>query len=675
MKHISSRIVAYTCIYFVVIFGIFVLQFTKGKTFSLRLGAISVSGRHETTDSGAQVPLLPVHIVSNGLDVYINDQHPIMAVTTDKNTIPLKIESYTHNDTTFSIHCADSSVISFLSEKRGDVDTFRIEAVLAETTETVIVPWKITQNARIERSNGQVLVQAGNKQYIFTDNFGMSGSIQEHNDRLNEQPRIILTKRQPLAYYKTNLPSQNFELASVSGMTQASPEFYTQTLKTFREGVLQTTKTALTAKTADEHILAAYLAEMGRQGMLKKALRMFPAKSIPKDIRTYFLNPFYDNLQKTASGLAQAHYRKYDYYTDLIAAKDAEIFEKKGIIQLLTDKKRFDWIERLGSFAKTVPVSRLTVRQAAGILALNMDFSRYYPNKNNYFEPLCPACEKKIEEAFFLLDEGLYISNDDQTVDSTETLDIAHILMQYGTEQAAFWQAAGRMLITSLFVYSGESAALPADFTITGEKTGKRGLMINDNEILDAGVLYPLVFPDISWYPHVKSLALQAEAGIWAWTCAQDIEVLENTAKKLVLRVRFPQGSTDYLTLKGIRPFYQIKLYDIPFRSDPRFEIYNSSGYAYDKSKRVLYLKMYHKKEYETIELSFGTKKKVKKPAAVTPQKPTPETPLTETAPTGSDTLESAQAESGTSPIEQPPLDAGSAKPSTSETEENLIAE
>jgi len=38
MKHIVGRIVVYTILYCSVIFGIFVLQFTKGQTFSLTLG-------------------------------------------------------------------------------------------------------------------------------------------------------------------------------------------------------------------------------------------------------------------------------------------------------------------------------------------------------------------------------------------------------------------------------------------------------------------------------------------------------------------------------------------------------------------------------------------------------------------------------------------------------------
>ena len=48
-------------------------------------------------------------------------------------------------------------------------------------------------------------------------------------------------------------------------------------------------------------------------------------------------------------------------------------------------------------------------------------------------------------------------------------------------------------------------------------------------------------------------------------------------------------------------------MYGIPFRSDARFEMYNSSGYTYNASSKILYVKMRHKSEYETIRLSIGS--------------------------------------------------------------------
>jgi hypothetical protein len=64
-------------------------------------------------------------------------------------------------------------------------------------------------------------------------------------------------------------------------------------------------------------------------------------------------------------------------------------------------------------------------------------------------------------------------------------------------------------------------------------------------------------------------------------------------------------GSAHYLMAFGIRPFNKIKLYDIPYRAATDFEIYNASGYLYQRSASLLMVKLKHKKETELIELDY----------------------------------------------------------------------
>ena len=107
MKHIAGRIVAYTVLYCSVIFGIFVLQFTKGQTFSLTLGSMTVTGRQERAESGKMIPLLPLHVVSNGLNLYISEQNPVYAVDEGDITSALRVLAYQfyEAEARFSVHC------------------------------------------------------------------------------------------------------------------------------------------------------------------------------------------------------------------------------------------------------------------------------------------------------------------------------------------------------------------------------------------------------------------------------------------------------------------------------------------------------------------------------------------------------------------------------------------
>lgn len=652
MKYTFGRIAAYTVLYLCVIFGIFVLQFTKGQTFSLTAGAMTVTGRQERTESGETVPLLPIHIVSNGLDIYISEQNPAYAIYAERKTVPLEILSYEKNENGFSIHCSDQVIISFFSEIRGDINSLRIEATAPEAIEKVLLPWKITQNAAIERAGEKIFVRSGKKQYAFTGSFGFDAAIPDAVGQ-EEIPHLVLGKMQPVAYYKTYLPFEGVDIHSIPAMEQASPEQYAKAIDAFTSAVLNVGKKALAAQKITEAVLTSYLAEMGRRDMFSQALKEAPATTLPRELRTYRTNPFYNNLQTTHAGLTTADAQQRDLYTSLIAAEKPEIFEHEGIIPFLTDRGRKRSAEEFFQLVEKTDAAALTVRQAAGLLSVWLDCMRYYPEYIKLFEDFLPVCEKKLTDALLLIDEGLYVSDDGSYIGTADSITVAHILMRYGAVRDSAWQSVARMLITSLLRYSGETAGLPTGFTVSGEKTTQLGLIADDSRILDTGTLYPLVMADNNWYPHAQSLALQSEPGVWAWTCAQDIEVLENTAKTLTLRIRFPVGASHYVTLHGIRPFYRIELYGIPFRSDARFEMYNSSGYTYNASAKVLYLKMRHKNEYETIKLSLGKAPqekpvKVSAPETVAPAATTPavsDMGTPETAPAASSSSEEAQEE------------------------------
>ena len=654
MKHIVGRVVAYTVLYCSVIFGIFVLQFTKGQTFSLTLGSMAVTGRQERTEAGETLPLLPLHVVSNGLDLYISEQNPVYAVDESDSVSALRVLAYQfyEAEARFSVHCSDDVVISFFSERRGDIDSLMVEAVLPEGIKRVLLPWKITQNAGIERADGKIFVRSGKKQYTFTGSFGFD-SDRENTAAQLEGPHLVLAKAQPFASYKTYLPLEELDITTIPSMVQASAESYTAALNTFSSAVIHAGTQALSSKQITEKTLTAYIAEMGQRGKFAGAMEAAPVQTLARNLRTYLSNPFYDNVQGTHVGLAADDAKKRELYAALIADNSLEIFEQDCLIPFLTDRGTKRSIEGLFRLIEKMDAAQLNARQAAGVLEVWLDCTHYYLERKALFEDLLPACEKKITDALLLIDEGLFLSNDGTYIDSAVALTSARILMRYGIEQSQVWQSVARMLITSLLRYSGESAVLPIGFTITGSKSTQLVITADDSGMLDAGILYPLLMPDNSWYPHVQSLALQAEAGIWAWTCAQNIEVLENTSKTLVLRIRFPEGQSHYLTLHGIRPFYRIEMYGIPFRSDVRFEMYNSSGYTYNAGSKILYLKMRHKSEYETIRLLLGSAPQSTPPAQLTPPvqqvQPAPATNTNEaaspaTVPEASDTTVSPAA-------------------------------
>lgn len=603
MKHKSSRVIALSLLYILIIFGIFVIQFTIGKTFYYTIGAMSVSGRDEVDEKGNVMPLLPLHIVSNGLDFYITDQSPIIAKTNDNKELALKVLEYKKTDDSFSIVCSNNVLIDFTSYTSETADTVKIAASFPFEIDTVYFPWKLTQSARLERQDEQIFLRYGKDRFIFRGGYGFGNT-----DDSSELPHLILSSSQRTAFYETYVQSQSLEFDMIPRIPIASDEYYNQVKQSFREKALSYFSNNIAAKNYNEDTLTAYIAEKAFRGEYSQALTTAPASLLPKDKRTYKSCSFYDNLVQNEKSLASADKKNLTDVENGIAKGVLSPFHKEGLIPFLVNSSRTNLIPALEKTALNTAQEALNAFDAAGILAAAMDYALYFPNRQNIFMEQSEKCEAVLKNSLFSIDEGLYLSDDAKTINTEKSLDSAAVLIRYGTEypEKRTWKAVGQALYSSILSLGGESASLPASFDIQGDKAKKLGLMANDVMILHAEKLYSSAIKDNFAYPHAESLALKAEAGIWAWTSAKDVNILKNDAKILSFRFSFKAGETHYVILRGIRPFYRIQIHGIDFRTDPRFEIYDSSGYVYDERSRTLLLKLRHKKDDEEIVLFLG---------------------------------------------------------------------
>lgn len=71
----------------------------------------------------------------------------------------------------------------------------------------------------------------------------------------------------------------------------------------------------------------------------------------------------------------------------------------------------------------------------------------------------------------------------------------------------------------------------------------------------------------------------------------------------VTISIDFPLSQTHYVILNGIEQFRTIYIYDMAFRTDPRFETYNSSGYVYQAATETALLKSRHRSKLERIRL------------------------------------------------------------------------
>ena len=128
---------------------------------------------------------------------------------------------------------------------------------------------------------------------------------------------------------------------------------------------------------------------------------------------------------------------------------------------------------------------------------------------------------------------------------------------------------------------------------------------------------------DNKFYPRIVLINSIGKDAIWAWTCANSITSKTDPTEGLTLTLDFPLEHTHYVIFKGIPAFEQIFIYNMAFRTDPRFETYNSSGYVYKADSKTLLLKSRHKSQIEDVRMSYTP---VVRATPAPAPKPAPET-------------------------------------------------
>jgi hypothetical protein len=118
--------------------------------------------------------------------------------------------------------------------------------------------------------------------------------------------------------------------------------------------------------------------------------------------------------------------------------------------------------------------------------------------------------------------------------------------------------------------------------------------------------VYSIICTDNPYWPHMEIITRSRQNDIWVWTIAKSISYSTDTSGTLTLLAEFPETFSHYMILKNVEQFSAIEIYDMRFRTDPRFESYNSSGYVYDESTKTLLMKFRHKTEIEKVRLFYN---------------------------------------------------------------------
>lgn len=600
LKYIARRFFLLLALYSTILFGIIVLQFKNSNTFTFSTGSLRASGSWDQEQETSLKPSLPLHITVNGLDFFIDTQNPVLAFGANKQGVALSLLKLEQFDKAIRLSFSEEVEIVFASEKRGEVDTTTISTTLPKKYQKIRLPYKIMRSTKLEKLDSQVLLSVGNTKYTF-----LGVAISEQSG-LHER-YLELSSAQPLARYQTWIPAKGININNLSSIAGARKDTYQTKLEEFAQNSLAAFKIALNSGSINEPLVTAYVAEMGRVGMYHAALDVVPESWRLGSNKTWLSNTFFNNLEKTWLGFMAKEREERTLLSKQISEKNPACFEFPSLVPYLLDRGSAILLSDLLKMSESLVIANLTPLQAAGIIEAGLDLAQLVPTTENNLATLYESCERILSASLLKFGDELFIGENKTSVDTKASLRIAKILIRYGDSNPSksSWRSCGYLLVTSLLNFSGDRATLPANFAISGTESAG-GVIAKTETILSPAVLYPLIMSENTWYPHIQSFAFQGLPGIWAWTSAQSITLSEPSKDVLKIATRFPQGETHYLVLRGIKPFSRIQIYGMDFRSDPRFENYNSSGYRYNQETETLFLKMRHKAEIEDVILYFA---------------------------------------------------------------------
>ena len=304
---------------------------------------------------------------------------------------------------------------------------------------------------------------------------------------------------------------------------------------------------------------------MAEKGNFNEALDVVPQSFKRSALRTFLSAPYFDTLARINEPL-QAQLKTYGEM--IVRANEGsyfDVFNVRFIADYMCMHPGSESVRSLLAHVAQADVSECSVQQVTGILNVYNELEAKNPELANILAPVAIRCVEKIQSSTALDEHSVTIAEKGTFLSVIQAVQAGDAVYRYGSIiKNPGYMAGGRLIINS---YLKDSASF---------------------DLRTLGELYPVVVHNNTFYPHFEVLSFNNGKAVWA------------------LNIDFPLSYTHYLIINGIDQFQQIYIYDMAFRTDYRFETYNSSGYVYQNDFKSLLLKSRHKSQVEQIRLVYS---------------------------------------------------------------------
>ena len=592
--HVFRRAVALFGLYALVLCALVVVQFSRRSGFTLTEGSLALSGRYAGGDgavaaSGERALSGPLGIFFGGMEFRLSGDDGLRSTKGNGDAEELMPVAMKVADNTASISLSDGSSLVFHTAFSGGAETLQVSASLARSVSALRLPFRPLRSSRaLETSDGSIAFAARDGSYSF--------------DRavVDAERRTLILKGGASSFrYGKIVPKKSVPATELALPQASDTATYDRALLRWRD-LAQAGWERSMAGSPDEETIVAYVAESARRGGYRSAVATVPKPFVDGAGRTFLSSAYFGRLDEALRSLSTVERETLGRLSRLANERNLDLFTERDLIAYLAVRASRTMADDVAAFARSVDPAAVTPTLAAGLLECWVDWKKFRPNEANPFDTLVDQARFVISGTLKRTENGLVLPVIDGTADTAFALRAGRALIRsVASEKDAAWTSLGRTLTLSVLSLADSVGSVPALLSFAPPEAPAPAGQAR----LSAARIYRYVTED-ERLPRAVPLPTDGGAPLWAWTAAPTVTVTGGQGV-LDVAVSFAVGETHYMMIRGLKPFTKLQLYGIDFRTDPRFERYDSSGWAYSASEQTLILKMKHKAPVEHVRVYF----------------------------------------------------------------------
>ena len=555
----------------VLIIGIFVLQFRTDSTIIEKIGNLQVTLALTEDQNSTSLLKNKLQVSYNGINFYCDDQHPaLISASNSSEKTALVLQSWKKDDLSLSFKFSkDVTLIFTLSSEAPDA-TLSTQIILPSGVSNFYLPYSFNYNMKIQKEEGSHILVDGKR------------STWELSASNLSKDYLAFSHENTLSSYAVYDNSHQFSFEVLGELALSSLSNYNNTISVFKNNLINSFKANTVEANLTEQAVVSYVAAQAEKGNYVQTLEDIPQSFKKSKNRTYLSAPYFNTLADMNTILDKTLLDNEQLITRSVNTSSLDIYTVRNLAEFLFIHPDRNNVITLLQRAANADISKASLAQVTGILQVYTSLSEYDSSLASILLPVLEECVNKIEASCTYDGVVLTISENDTFLSVVQAIETGVTLLRYGSAIGnQIYVKAGYAIVNS---YISENSSF---------------------DLRTLSNLYPILAYDNFYYPHFVKIEADANSKIWAWTCAKKITLDDSEEKSLSFNIDFPENYTHYIIFKGMPAFKTIYIYNMAFRTDPRFETYNSSGYVYLPETKTLLLKSRHKSKIENIRMDL----------------------------------------------------------------------